>query len=119
VRYLRRTTSSPGCASGRSSLSSSTTPSTRRSATSRSFAVLFVDLDRFKLINDTLARLGGDEFIVLLQEVANEEQVAAAARKILAAVTRPVEIAGEELYAAKESGKNAFQLYSRGMKGLS
>jgi diguanylate cyclase (GGDEF)-like protein/PAS domain S-box-containing protein len=139
----------------------------------RSFAVLFVDLDRFKVINDTLghqagdqllqaiagrlkktvrasdvvARLGGDEFVVLLQEVAGEEQIAAVAQKILAAVLRPVEIAGEEcqvtasigasmypadatdehslmknadiaMYAAKEKGKNTFQLYSKGMKRI-
>ena len=67
----------------------------------RSFALLFVDLDRFKIINDTLghdagdqllveisqrftsclresdivARLGGDEFVVLLQEVNTVEQI--------------------------------------------
>ena len=88
----------------------------------RAFAVLFIDLDRFKLINDTLgheagdkllqelasrfsecvrgsdavARLGGDEFVVLLQEVREVADVAAVARKILSAAMKPVHIAGQE-----------------------
>ena len=88
----------------------------------RKFAVLFIDLDRFKTINDTLgheagdqllcavsarlqqslrssdvvARLGGDEFVVLLQETPSEADANAAARKILSAVIRPMMIGGQE-----------------------
>jgi diguanylate cyclase (GGDEF)-like protein/PAS domain S-box-containing protein len=88
----------------------------------RNFAVLFIDLDRFKIINDTLghdagdkllqemgtrltqtvrssdvvARLGGDEFVVLVQEVAEPKQVAAVARKILSAFVKPMSIQGQE-----------------------
>jgi diguanylate cyclase (GGDEF)-like protein/PAS domain S-box-containing protein len=88
----------------------------------RSFAVLFIDLDRFKVINDTLgheagdtllqeiatrltqtlrssdvvARLGGDEFVVLAQEVNEAKYIAAVARKILSAVIKPVFIQGQE-----------------------
>jgi diguanylate cyclase (GGDEF)-like protein/PAS domain S-box-containing protein len=88
----------------------------------RKFAVLFIDLDRFKSVNDTLghaagdtllkemaarlklalrasdvvARMGGDEFVVLVQEVSDADQIAAVARKILSATLRPVEIAGQE-----------------------
>jgi diguanylate cyclase (GGDEF)-like protein/PAS domain S-box-containing protein len=88
----------------------------------RKFAVLFIDLDRFKVINDTLgheagdvllremaarlreclrasdvvARLGGDEFVVLLQEVKDPAQVSVVARNILSAVMKPVVILGQE-----------------------
>ncbi len=88
----------------------------------RSFAVLFIDLDRFKVINDTLgheagdkllqetgtrftqtvrssdvvARLGGDEFVVLVQEVEEPKQVATVARKILSALIQPMFIQGQE-----------------------
>ena len=88
----------------------------------RKLAVLFIDLDRFKVINDTLgheagdvllremaarlreclrasdvvARLGGDEFVVLLQEITDPAQAAAVARNILAVVMKPVVILGQE-----------------------
>jgi diguanylate cyclase (GGDEF)-like protein/PAS domain S-box-containing protein len=88
----------------------------------RTFAVMFLDLDRFKLINDTLgheagdqllrevsqrlakcvrvsdvvARLGGDEFVVLLQEIGEPEQAAVVARKILASIIQPVMLLGQE-----------------------
>ena len=88
----------------------------------RGFAVLFIDLDRFKNINDTLghdagdkllqemgkritqimrtsdvvARLGGDEFVVLVQEVTEAKQVASVARKVLSALVHPITIQGQE-----------------------
>ena len=88
----------------------------------RKLAVLFIDLDRFKVINDTLgheagdvllreigarlrevlrasdvvARLGGDEFVVLLQEITDPAQAAAVARNILNVVMKPVVILGQE-----------------------
>jgi|GEM_PF-4202460 len=88
----------------------------------RGFAVLFIDLDRFKVINDTLghssgdmllremgerfteclrasdvvARLGGDEFVVLLQEVNEPEQIIVVVRKLLSAIMKPVVILDQE-----------------------
>ncbi|MCX8016873.1 MAG: diguanylate cyclase [Rhodocyclaceae bacterium] len=87
----------------------------------RSMAVMFLDLDRFKQINDTLghaagddllkqvagrltgcvragdtvARPGGDEFVIVLTEVSHPEDAARVAEKILAAFAAPVIIAGQ------------------------
>lgn len=88
----------------------------------RQLAVIFIDLDRFKVINDTLgheegdqllqevakrlkkilreidivARLGGDEFVVLIEEVSKPDQVATVAQKILSAIIKPVVLRGQE-----------------------
>jgi len=85
-----------------------------------SLAVLFIDLDDFKAINDTLgheagdqllcevanrlkqvlrgsdvvARFGGDEFVVLIQETVDVESVATVAQKILFSIRKPVALMG-------------------------
>ncbi|MFZ5877265.1 MAG: putative bifunctional diguanylate cyclase/phosphodiesterase [Nitrospirota bacterium] len=138
--------------------------------TQRVVATMFVDLDQFKNVNDTLghhvgdellrviagrltatvrngdtvARFGGDEFVVLLDNVANASDVALVAQKFLDALVPPVELGatllqvgasigvstfpadGQDpnsllkyadiaMYRAKESGRNAYQFYSREM----
>ena len=86
-------------------------------------AVIFLDVDRFKLINDsfshnigdqlliaistrlselqrpgdTVARLGGDEFTLVLDAVTSGEAARAKAREISQALERPFEIAGHEV----------------------
>jgi diguanylate cyclase (GGDEF)-like protein/PAS domain S-box-containing protein len=86
------------------------------------FALLFLDLDRFKYINDsmghsigdkllqsvaqrlqaciregdTVSRIGGDEFIVLLREV-NEAEVTAVADKLLNTLATPFNLSGQEV----------------------
>lgn len=89
----------------------------------RMLAVMFIDLDGFKAVNDrfghgmgdellkvvgnrlsrlvrkgdTLARLGGDEFIVLLDAIKARDDAAQVAEKIIAEVSRPYEIDGLQL----------------------
>jgi diguanylate cyclase (GGDEF)-like protein len=95
-----------------------------------SLAVMFLDLDRFKVINDTLghtlgdlllklvaqrlrdslrsgdtvARWGGDEFTILLPEVTSQEQIKQVAQKILTSLTNAFEIKGHELYISASLG---------------
>jgi diguanylate cyclase (GGDEF)-like protein len=98
------------------------------------FAVMFMDLDRFKNINDTLghaagdvllietakrlkecvrrsdviARIGGDEFVILLREVSDQSQVARIAQKILTAVVKPLAIHGHECRITGSIGISMF-----------
>ncbi len=104
----------------------------RRSALDRkTHALVFVDVDRFKSINDSLghvtgdeflvaigarmkgvvrshdliARFGGDEFVVLLEDVAGVDVAVAAARRICAAVEQPMVLSdGYELVASVSVG---------------
>lgn len=97
-------------------------------------AIMYLDLDRFKVINDTLghqvgdsllqkiagllpscvgvgdtvARLGGDEFGVLLEDVPSLDSVAALARRILAAFAPAFQIGGHELYIAPSIGVSVY-----------
>jgi diguanylate cyclase (GGDEF)-like protein/PAS domain S-box-containing protein len=93
-------------------------------------AVIYVDLDRFKPINDrfghsagdrvlsavadrlrdatrgsdTVARLGGDEFGILLERVRNEAEVSMVAERVVGLLSAPVDIAGMEIVVGASVG---------------
>ncbi len=97
-------------------------------------AVLFTDLDRFKIVNDTLghpagdellrqvalrlrstlregdtiARLSGDEFVILLPRIAEARDVARVAAKALGMVTAPFTVLGHELHISGTIGVSLF-----------
>ncbi|MFL6661655.1 MAG: diguanylate cyclase domain-containing protein, partial [Rhizobacter sp.] len=100
----------------------------------RQLAVLFLDLDRFKQINDTLgheagdtllqqaaerlkaclrdsdtvARLGGDEFVVLLPELADPQHPATVAQKVITAIGRPFTLIGHEFRVTASIGISVY-----------
>ncbi len=100
----------------------------------RAVALLFLDLDRFKRINDslghafgddllravaervrrcvrendTVARLGGDEFVIVLSDMARPEDAAMVARKILLAVAQPLALAGREVSVSASIGVSLY-----------
>jgi diguanylate cyclase (GGDEF)-like protein/PAS domain S-box-containing protein len=93
-------------------------------------AVMFLDLDQFKIVNDslghtigdallqavaarlvasvrghdTVARMGGDEFTVLLSDVVDSTNAATVAQKILEAVSYPMVVDGHELFVTTSIG---------------
>ena len=95
-----------------------------------SFAVIYLDIDRFKLINDslghnigdkllvefanrmqdmlrdidTLARFGGDEFVILLEDIEDENYAALIAERLQKSLKSPFEIKGNDIYAPASFG---------------
>ncbi|UCV27897.1 EAL domain-containing protein [Ferribacterium limneticum] len=97
-------------------------------------AIMFIDLDRFKVINDTLghqvgdellrevacrlsnliretdfvARLGGDEFVIILPGITSPADAAIIAGKIISALSTAIEAEGHELHTSPSIGISIF-----------
>ena len=94
------------------------------------FAVLYMDIDRFKLVNDslghyvgdnllkafaeriqdslrdidTLARMGGDEFVILVEDIENEDYASIVAERLQQALKRPFMVNNKEVFAPASFG---------------
>jgi diguanylate cyclase (GGDEF)-like protein len=110
----------------------------------RTLAVLFLDLDHFKKINDTLghvvgddllvhvaarlrgcvrasdtvARVGGDEFTILLPEIGRVEDVTTVAEKIMQTFASPIDIGGRELSVSVSIGASLYPNDGRDSEAL-
>lgn len=102
--------------------------------TQQQLALLFLDLDRFKTVNDslghtvgdvvlkavakrlqaclretdTVARLGGDEFVIVLEDLPHEELVVTVSHKLLNALEAPFGVGGHEFFVTASIGITLF-----------
>jgi diguanylate cyclase (GGDEF)-like protein len=107
-------------------------------------AVLFIDLDEFKLVNDTLghaggdallkevamrlqstvrsgdtvARISGDEFAIVLTDLARPEDAALVAQKVIDRLSSAVEVHGKEVFVTASVGIAAFPADGDDAEGL-
>lgn len=99
-------------------------------------AVIFLDLDRFKNVNDTfghamgdellktighrlrervhdadtVSRIGGDEFTIILNEIKKPEDIVLIVKKIYSAFDSPVSLGGQEIYVSASTGVSIFPI---------
>lgn len=102
----------------------------RAQRTGRSLGVLFIDLDRFKVVNDslghtagdallfavasrlraavrtgdTVARFGGDEFVVLAENLSDDADAIRVAEQVTAALTEPIRVGNQDLHVSASIG---------------
>jgi diguanylate cyclase (GGDEF)-like protein len=107
-------------------------------------ALIFVDLDRFKYINDsmghsfgdrllsitadrlsasvrqtdTVARLGGDEFVIILQNIENEADAATVVAGINEKLRQPMSVFGREIQISASMGLAIYPLHDKNIDGL-
>ena len=100
----------------------------------RAVAIMFLDLDHFKLVNDTLghtvgdgllqaaaerlvhcvraddtvARMGGDEFTILISDLSDARSAATIAQKVMDSMVKPIEVDGHELFITTSIGISIF-----------
>lgn len=110
----------------------------------RQFALLFMDLDGFKIINDTfghetgdkmlvicaarlrrmlrasdfIARLGGDEFVIIVRNVTSRNNLITLVRKVLSTVREPVYLRGKEFFFTASIGISIYPQDGRDKKSL-
>ncbi len=112
--------------------------------TGETLIIMFLDLDRFKLVNDsfghvvgdqllvevagrlkaeirtgdTLARLGGDEFMLLLPQPTSRAQAESVAQKLIASLQHPFFLRGKEVYINVSIGISVFPVDSKDINTL-